>query len=106
MNHKPILGLPWVYLGPKDKDVEKADTIRSATDWDVEKADTIRSATGWEVVNCDSEFGCVYEPDAEYIVHAANAYPKLVELLQEFAAGEAMNLDARGLLIELGEDYD
>jgi hypothetical protein len=44
--------------------------------------------------------------DFEYIAHAANAYPKLVEALREVIAGryEADASRARALLRELGED--
>jgi hypothetical protein len=49
---------------------------------------------------------CV-EPDAAYIVHAANAYPKLVKALRQIAkpalGGKAQQYAAQAILRELGE---
>jgi hypothetical protein len=53
-------------------------------------------------------------PEADYIVHAANAYPRLVELLKKLDSGEyfeinqsgvyeGVAIEIRALLKELGE---
>ena len=75
----------------------------------------------WEPIKLPGHYGVVNEQDlrvcesqdsedAAYIVHAANAYPKLVEALQSIANAPATQpeaigiaLAARSVLRELGE---
>ena len=72
MNHKPAMALPW-----EIRDIGKPHV-------------RILDATGaWAEVDIDP-----------YTVHAANAYPRLIE----FVRSRAGRTDADALLRELGED--
>lgn len=72
----------------------------------------------WEPIKLPGHYGVVNEQDlrvcesqdsedAAYIVHAANAYPKLVEALRNALRGDKFKaiaeLEAADLLRELGE---
>ena len=64
---------------------------------------------GNEIVAASDRFcgiaGAVDGEDAAYIVHACNAYPKLVEALKEVAASSyGQRHNAIALLRELGEE--
>jgi hypothetical protein len=76
----PILGLPWRYI--HDRTDENGMLIRQ---------DYIVDKNGLFVVECGTKKGCVLSGDAEYIVHAANMFPKLMKALRmarEDAFGE------------------
>jgi hypothetical protein len=77
---EPILDLPWRYI--PEKIGENAVLI---------EPDYIVDKNGLFVVECGTKKGCVLSGDAEYIVHAANMFPKLMKALRmarEDAFGE------------------
>jgi hypothetical protein len=91
MNHEPETPLPWQNTGDVDNSQVYRDVFRVREGG----ADFVAEA-------------CISTQDASYIVHACNAYPKLVEFLQRIAsesrvAGWVTTRDAIELLKELGE---
>ena len=95
--HKPATALPW----------ETAVNGEEPPQWDV------CAANGGDMVADLMNMPDTGEQDAAYIVHAANAYPRLVEALRNLKEQvECMNAqqafgrdydEARALLRELGE---
>ena len=88
VKHTPATPLPWI-----------ADTHR------------INDCNGQNIARADNQFGdnIDHVQDAAYIVHAANAYPRLVEALRLCLATDGHGLStkgelpARALLREFGE---
>ena len=128
-NHKPATPLPWKIVG----DTTEAKIVHSSPNPAKGKGIEFPAAIISHVARmhsqwiCDEHVGNPFD-NARYISHAANAYPKLVEALNNIkSAGHAFNgsqdpeqlkraldranekLDqcadwARALLRELGED--
>lgn len=87
MTIKPATPLPWI--------AQPSPSFTPLKDGD------------WQMLRYTTDDDGIHYADADmqYIAHAANAYPKLVEALRKFdkcIRAKAM-IDARALLRELGE---
>jgi hypothetical protein len=79
---QPCFPLPWKHI---PEEIDYCGDVKPDSDCIVDRAGRI-------VVYCQSSEGCVLSGDAEYIVHAANMFPKLVASLR-YCIGESDRLN-------------
>ena len=102
IKHKPATALPWV-IGMRGG--ANANMIMSHSGPDKHDDPAICQMYGipinLKLERCGTAEGM---PNAEYLVHAANAYPLLVEAVRKYIDNEpGSRFAAYALLLELGE---
>ena len=100
MKHEPATPLPWRLLvsGP----TLRPDTVEISPPPPAELGGK-GAVVGWSGFDNSDLRRCDHRDNAAYIVHAANAYPKLIEMLQHYVKYHDKRMEAESLLRDLGE---